>query len=47
MKADECCEVKGKCFSDMNLAVGFMRSAPWSTYLLDKHKNEIVAEYIK
>lgn len=45
LKQDECCEVPGKDFDDYNLAIGFMRSAPYSTYLYDREKNEIVADY--
>ena len=47
LKEAECCEVEGKEFDDIQLAVGFMRSAPYSTYLLDRVKNEIVATYEK
>jgi len=44
-EGDCCCEIKGKSFDDANLAVSFMRTAEFSTYLLDTKTNKIVAEY--
>jgi hypothetical protein len=42
----DCCTVEGKEFDDSQLAASFMRSAPFTTYLLDRKTNEIVAENI-